>query len=199
MINKIINLSIVLFAMFLLLSCIPQQAKPVRTVSNPEFNPKSINKIAIFVQDGRNFRHAKNFPQRLVEDEFMTGLIEKGYSVPARSDIEKIMKEQQFQHSGLADEDAAKLGKILNVPAILIVSLTQYENKNSGHTSNQYIMDRVEATLSARLVSVEKTEVLWVGTYSARAKKDQGSNLCATIAKRIADSFPSRYLQNQAQ
>lgn len=192
-------LSITLLAcMFLLVSCIPQ-AKPVRTVTNPGFNPTAINKIAIFVQDGRNFRHAKNFPQRLVEDEFMTGLIGKGYSVPARSDIEKIMKEQQFQHSGLADEDAAKLGKILNVPAILIVSLTQYENKNSGHTSNQYIMDRVEATLSARLVSVEKTEVLWVGTYSARAKKDQGSNLCATIARRIADSFPSRYLQNQVQ
>ena len=63
--------------------------------------------------------------QRLVKDEFLQVLIEKGYSLVSRSDMASVMKEQTFQRSGVTEDNAAALGKLLNVPAVLVVRITQ--------------------------------------------------------------------------
>jgi hypothetical protein len=164
-----------------LVSCGPRKVEPPRTVSDPSFNPQEINKIAVLVMP------ARNMPTRLIEDEFITSLMRKGYKVPSRSDLEQLMRESKFQRSGLTDGDAARLGKILNVPAVLIVSITEYDVKNSRDYSY------VNATMSARLIGVEKTEILWIGTNSDWHSSRNSNLLLSSLARNIARSIPARY------
>jgi len=164
-----------------LAGCGPRRVEPPRTVSDPSFNPQEIPKIAVLVLP------ARPLPTRMIEDEFITVLIRKGYKVPSRSDLEELMKESKFQRSGLTDSDAARLGKILNVPAVLIVSLTEFDIK----TGRDY--SYVNATLSARLIGVEKTEILWIGTISDWHSTRNSNYLLTNMARNIARSIPAMY------
>ena len=92
--------------------------RSVQTSSKPGFDPQRLDKIAILVEKGREI------PDRMIEDEFISALLRKNYTVAARSDTQAILKEMQFQKSGVTDDDAVKLGKVLNVQAVLIVSVT---------------------------------------------------------------------------
>jgi hypothetical protein len=107
------------------------------------FNNNLINSIAVFVEgDTRN-----NY--RSVEDEFVKALISKNYKVPARSDLKDILREQNFQGSDITNSAAARIGKILNVDAIIIVSI--YDNTNE---------------VGARMIDVNSSEILWIGKTS---------------------------------
>jgi hypothetical protein len=134
---------------------------------------------------------------RLLEDEFIFVLLNKGYSIASRSDVESIIREMRFQHSGLTDQDAARLGKLLNVPAVLIVSVTQLRTEPyEGYKVNyQPVYYDTTAAMGARLISVEKGEILWFGkhkgTYRVRADRE-GTESLVSLARTIAGSFPPR-------
>ncbi|MFI5457188.1 MAG: hypothetical protein ACHRXM_17215 [Isosphaerales bacterium] len=93
--------------------------------------------------------------QALVEDEFVQTMIRKGYSVVAQSDIQALAKEKQFQKSGLTENNAADIGKLLNVPAVIVVRITEsaVEQLTDPNTRNTFTVAR--ASLGARLVSME--------------------------------------------
>ena len=167
------------------ITAIASCAKPppaVKAVQAPSFEGSKIGKMAVIVQSKRGT------PDRLIEDEFIGILIAKGYTIAARSDIKQIMKEMKFQQSGLADKDAAQIGKVLNVPAVIIVAITKFEKGRWGKV--KYI----DATMGARLISVERTEVLWIGTCSDKFYNDDlgTSGILAYLARNIANSFPDR-------
>jgi len=47
------------------------------------------------------------------------------------------LKEMQFQKSGLTDDDAVNLGKVFNVQAVLIVSITDLKvNRDKKHLAD---------------------------------------------------------------
>jgi hypothetical protein len=170
---------IVSFGIFSIFACTPEP-RQVRAVSSPDFRSTQIDKIAVLVQGGQKV------PVRLIEDEFITVLLSKGYVIPSRSDIEQIMKEMRFQQSGFTDKNAAEIGKILNVPAVMIVNVTDLKSERRG----KYI--RLDASIGARLISVEKSVVLWIGTDSGYEFSNDINKLLAKIANHIANSFPSR-------
>jgi hypothetical protein len=157
---------------------------PVRAVSDPSFNPRELDKVAIIIREDS----ARGLPYRLMEDEFITALIGKGYKVPSRSDMKAVVREIDFQRSALTDADAAKIGKMMNVRAVMIVSVTNYDS-----VRGQY--NHMEATLSARLVGVEKSDVLWIGTHSAKTSSTRSGNsaLFSTLARRVASAFPAKH------
>ena len=55
----------------------------------------------------------------------MRAVIEKGYNLATRSDIEQIAKEQDFQASSFSEWALARKAKALNVSAILLVSINE--------------------------------------------------------------------------
>ena len=130
----------------------------VKTTSKPGFNAQRLDKIAILAERGREI------PDRMIEDEFISALLRKDYTIAARSDIQAVLKEMQFQKTGLTDDDAVNFGKVLNVQAVLIVSVTSLKVNREKK--------QLECTLDARLISVEKSEVLWIGTNSGSGVAD---------------------------
>jgi hypothetical protein len=107
-----------------------------------------IDKIAIVEVTGRVYGEAA---KNRVSDLFAMKLMEKGYKLIERRDIKTLLKEQQFQTSDLTTkEGAAKAGRILNVPAVMIISIPRYSD------------GKMEMT--AKLVDVEDATILWMGT-----------------------------------
>ena len=151
--------------------------RSVQTSSKPGFDPQRLDKIAILVEKGREI------PDRMIEDEFISALLGKNYTIAARSDTQAILKEMQFQKSGITDDDAVNLGKVLNVQSVLIVSVTSLK-VNKGKK-------QLECGLDARLIGVERSEVLWIGTHSGSGAPDSENTLFKKLSAQLADKFPS--------
>ena len=106
-----------------------------------------IDKIAIVEVTGRVYSEAA---KNRVSNLFAMKLMEKGYKLIERKDIKTLLKEQQFQASDLTTkESAAKAGRILNVPAVMIINIPKYSGGK---------MD-----VEAKLIDVEDATVLWIG------------------------------------
>jgi hypothetical protein len=146
----------------------------------------------IVVRGGEQFRLYTE-TKRLIEDEFVSELLRKGYNVASRSDVEAILKESRFQRSGLTDQDAAQVGRILNVPAVLIVSVTHLDRDQRW--SGNLDVSSTLAAMGVRLISVERGEVLWVGkqrAHSRGATERIATLLVVSLARQIALAFPPK-------
>lgn len=195
-----------------------------RSAVSPNFSPEKYSRVAVMAnaeQDGVN-----PGVLRRMEDEFTMELIRKGYSVVSRSDVQRVIKEIQFQNSGLTDsaQQAAKIGKILNVPGFVLVAVNNVEDKNhyvaasSGYSQNKKgetfaysngpsNLVISSAAISARLIDVSSTDVLWVGEAKSGGGDSPMSilqsgfgegmggaeNLAHTLAIKVAKTYPDRY------
>lgn len=87
-------------------------------------------------------------------------------SVVDRAEVERIMQEQQFSYSGLADPaTAVKLGKLMGASAVASIKVGAVKHDDFWTDSP----DQRDAELFLRIISVETAEVL----YSAQG---QGSS-----------------------
>ncbi|WP_077731428.1 CsgG/HfaB family protein [Methylocaldum sp. 14B] len=155
--------AIMMMALVVLVGCAaPRPTITVQGAPAPSFNPNAITKLAVVVAPIRQS------PLRFVEDEIVAQLMRKGYSLATRSDMESILREMQFQHSGLTQADAARLGRLLNVPALLLVEVTHLSGVGNGFAGYQ----PPAAVLSARLVQVEQGEILWAASASYHSTPD---------------------------
>ncbi|MGM0452427.1 MAG: hypothetical protein ACQERN_04590 [Thermodesulfobacteriota bacterium] len=89
-------------------------------------------------------------PKNQVEDFFIAEMLEKGYRVIERSRVNKILDEQDFQRSDrTTDSEAARLGKVLNVPAVVTLDAN---------------VEGEKVSVTGKMINTETAEVLWVGT-----------------------------------
>jgi hypothetical protein len=136
-----------------------------------------IDKIAIIEVSGRVYGEAA---KNRVSNLFAMKLMEKGYRLIERKDIKALLKEQQFQASDLTTkEGAAKAGRILNVPAVLMIDIPKY----SGG----------KMEMSAKLVDVEDATILWMGT----GRGDTGRGL-ATVGGALLGAVGGAAIGNVA-
>ncbi|NOY83582.1 MAG: hypothetical protein GXO96_01945 [Nitrospirae bacterium] len=190
---NLFNKNIVLFLLFIsfffgfgcsnkiVKSAIHVAFPPVKSVTSKTFNAQNVDKIAVLVLPN------KEMPDRLIEDELIRILIGKGYQVPSRTDIKHILEEMNLQESDLTEDNAAKFGKLLNVPAVLIASLTQFEQYESEDGMV------LEATMGGRLISVEESEVLWIGSSSDKnIAVERATDLLVLLSKYMANAIPER-------
>lgn len=92
-----------------------------------------------------------------ISDFFQMELLKKGYTVVERSRVQTLLKEQQFQTSEVAsDQDAAKAGRILNVPAVMLVNIPKFKE---------------DLNMTAKIIEVEDGSVLWIGSGSGSTGK----------------------------
>ena len=170
---------------------------PPRAYSQPApgFNTQTLTKLAVFVQRG-DFYDVPRGSDRLMEDEFISALFRKGYAVASRSDLEAVMRESRFQNSGLTEKDAAQIGRMLNVPGVLLININQFKitSDNTYTYNGQNVYWYQQIALGARLVSVEKAENLWIGRFSHtfRSKDREGAQSLIAAAQVVAESFPAR-------
>lgn len=106
----------------------------------------NLDRVAIVEVTGRVYGEAV---KNQISDMFVMELMKRGYTVVERARVKAILKEQEFQASDLTSaQGAAKVGEILNVPAVMVIDIPQYKEKMS---------------MSAKLIDVETAAILWLG------------------------------------
>jgi len=85
-----------------------------------------------------------------IADFFGMELLKKGYTVVERAQVQALLDEQDFQASDLTRaDDAAKAGRILNIPVVLVVNIPKYDE---------------DMSMTAKMIDVEDASILWSGT-----------------------------------
>ena len=108
------------------------EAPQVHSVTSPTFNPTNYTKVAI-VWTNPPKPTPGDSSQQSIDDEFTFALVQKGYDVIAPSDTQSLLKGQQVTNSPTSTEPSAMtIGKLLNVPAVMVISV-------SGLTSKPYV------------------------------------------------------------
>lgn len=174
-----------------------QTAPQPNVTISPLFKPDVYPRIAILVADNTREFYRNEGIIRQVEDEFMSTAIQRGYTVATRSDVERILEEQDFQRSDLTEKEIAKAGQILSVPAMLIVSINSVstERVNSLFTDERYY--RTSVNISARLISADLAQVLWLSSFtgsyrSSNRSNDNEAQYLPVVADIVASGLPSR-------
>jgi hypothetical protein len=100
-----------------------------------------------------------------ISDFFVKELMEKGYVTVERRRVQALLKEQEFQASDVTtDEGAARAGRILNVPAVLVINIPTYKESMN---------------MTAKMIDVENGSILWIGTGSGTTGKTAATILGA--------------------
>lgn len=176
-----------------------QTAPQPNVTISPLFKPDVYPRIATLVVDNTRDFYRNEGIIRQVEDEFMRSAIQKGYTVAARSDVENILEEQDLQRSNLTEEEIAKAGQILNVPAMLIVSInnvsTERVNPTISVEGRRYYSTTVN--VSARLISADLAQVLWLSSYTGSYRSsgrgnDNEAQYLPVVAEIVASGLPGR-------
>jgi len=128
------------------------------------FNFNQVRKVAIVEVTGAvRGETAKNQVANLFEIE----LLKKGYAPVERARVQNLLEEQKFQASNITTaEGAAKAGRILNVPAVILINIPEADE---------------DINMTAKMVHVEDGSILWSGTGSGSTGKTLSTILGATI------------------
>jgi len=132
--------------------------------SRAGFNFSTLDKVAVLEVSGA----VRGDPvKNQIGDFFVMELIKRGYTPVERAKVQALLKEQEFQASDVtSDEDAAKAGRILNVPAVMLINIPTYKE---------------EMNMTAKIVSVEDGSVLWIGSGSGSTGKTFSTILGAAV------------------
>ncbi len=119
--------------------------------SRAGYNFSMIDKIAIVAVEGAvKSEPAKN----QIADLFAMEFLKKGYAPVEWARVRALLEEKEFQVSELTTEaGAAEAGKILNVPAVLIISIPHFGD---------------EIAMTAKLVDIQDGTILWIGNGSGK-------------------------------
>ncbi len=129
----------------------------------------AIDKIAIVEVTGRVYGDTV---KNQISNYFTLELMKKGYRFIERKDIKTLLKELEFQASDLTTEvGAAQAGKILNVPAVMLIEIPEYKGE--------------KMKMSAKIIDVEDGTILWVGTGSGSTGKGLATVVGAGIGAAV--------------
>lgn len=128
-----------------------------QSFSRVGYNFSTIDKVAIVAVEGTlRSEPAKN----QIADLFAMELLKKGYAPKERASVAALLREQGFQASELITEaGAAEAGKILNVPAVLIINVPHFGD---------------EIFISAKMVDIEDSSILWLGSGTGKTGRFLG-------------------------
>lgn len=80
-------------------------------LSPAEFTPAGISNLAIIVTIPGRRTQASQMPiLNVVEQAFAEELLQKGYTILSRAEVDKVLKEMRFQQAGITDSgDSSEL------------------------------------------------------------------------------------------
>ena len=139
--------SLVIFLFTSLTGCgpiarsIPLDETNVSVVISPNFDTKKHRKVAVMpiVADHKDDPYADRRGVVLASqasDVFAAKLMEMGYTVVERTQIQRIFNELQLSMSGmLSKDDLNKVGKLLDIDMIVMGTADRYNYATAGYSS----------------------------------------------------------------
>lgn len=92
-----------------------------------------------------------------ISDFFVMEFLKKGYAPVERSQVLSLLEEQEFQAGDLTTaEGAARVGRILNVPVVLVVNIPNFGE---------------DISMTAKMIDVEDGSILWMGSGTGSTGK----------------------------
>ncbi len=91
-----------------------------------------------------------------------------------RQQIDKVLKEQQFEHSGVTDDaTAVKLGRLLNVQFLAYGAVTNFGMREEATEAIVYQQKEqiAECSVAVRLISVETGQILFMEMGDGKATR----------------------------
>ena len=183
MFSKIKIANVVMVLVLLVGGCGVAIVRPVEmnTHKRPTFSMAKINRIAVLEVQKTASSAADIMAMRLMDS---------GFNVIERARIKDVLKETNIQLSHDEDvKNAAEIGNILDADSILIISISDMTSGQQmipgGCTTPARIESVVAMGVTARLVDVKTSEVIWVGAASTQ---DKSMQVCLT---RICDDLIS--------
>lgn len=173
----------------------PAKGKAPETSTDASFQPEQLAKLAVIAYTEQRRGESQSDQQRLVEDIFVQSLLGRGHLVVARSDLKTVLTEQELENSGLTDSNAVAVGKLLNIPAVLVVRITEYALESQYDSAKRERTQTARATVGARLINVNTGGIWWQGTHSLSDTvqvKGELVQVLAQVAERLARSFPEK-------
>jgi hypothetical protein len=173
-------------------------ASAARRLASPQFHPSELQSVAIIVRNESD-KAVSSGVLRRIDDEFTYALIQKGYALASRSDIESVLPEIRLQQSSVTEQGAARIGRMLNASAVLVVNVTsstvlarQVEYRRSKSKAMYYETEfSALGSISVRLIGVERADFCGLQTTSVKAPQ-QREEILSYIATEVARAFPTR-------
>jgi curli biogenesis system outer membrane secretion channel CsgG len=154
-------------------------AGSVKTVKSPSYDPAAVKRVAVSALNGPNQSLSTS-----IADSFVPDLMDMGFTVVERTQLERVLKEQSLQLTGAVDPATLKeVGRIAGVDALLVGDYSVHGEKTVSREINvrrrpmarrrpgmrqrpgpmgriRVAEDTIFDSLSLRLVSVTTGEVL---------------------------------------
>lgn len=129
----------------------------------------------------------------VMSDNLALELMNLGYEVVERSSLEKVVSEQKLQMSGLTDPSTAtKVGKILNVDAIVLGSITSSQQMETGGgfygISAGTTVKSVISNATMKLVDIKTGRIIMIVTLSYK-KGQPPTEASKTMAIALANKL----------
>jgi hypothetical protein len=143
--------------------------------------PLTHRRIAVFADD------EKPSLKRMLGDVATSQLVNKGYRVPARSEVEALSAKIEFIGSGYIDSYAMRFAELLGFPAVLIVTQNRYRGVSSE------MIGVYGVGLSVRLIDVEKKRILYCASdYIAARRANDSFDYIEKSLKRMLSGFDQK-------
>ena len=160
----------------------------VKMVEPAEYFLPGVKTLAV-----SNFTSVRSYfsnPKEEFADALNQAIVENGfYKVIERSQLKKILQEQQLTFSGLVEEDASrKLGSLLGADAIITGNISDYSFKDGGEWKKEkrynkekkkhYYVKRFNAFRNARaevnikVIDVKTGQIMLSKTFTKKANKN---------------------------
>jgi hypothetical protein len=126
------------------------------------------SKVAVFNPDGR----VDNSIKEIIREEISSVMVNARYTVLEREQIDRVLKENRYQESGLVDDSQKiEMGKHLGANLVLVSSVTQ--------TGNEYY-------ISCKLIDVETARIEKQKTF--QTQRTTSEIICA-VQRIVGEMF----------
>lgn len=190
-INKTL-ISLLLLLPVFLVSCASNTV-----VMKPGYDFSKIKRIAVI-----EFRNSAYYPNSgsMVSQLFAKYMLKAGYNVIERDELEALLRERQLSTANLLEPSTVlNYGKLLGIDAIVTGSIPMVVPEQNFYDMGNPRFIAAQVGVTARMISVETGEVLWVGsdTYDAVNTQTAFEYLVSSLVSQLIEGLKDSVRKNK--
>ena len=156
----------------------------VQSAISPDGKPDTAGQVAVpffIIEKYRGGQGDKSWPDSAITDRFVTGLVKHGYKVIDRTQVRKVLKENEMSPADLfGDDNIQKIGALLGADTMVLGKLTLVELEDGKTLERKLNVRGIAVADGAVVFSVSSIDTTPYKVLSAENLADQA----------IADMFP---------